>query len=112
MDQLQHLFASGEAPQAVIPQISWSLRRYGVAAQLVQQSRRLGRPQSADQVVSKAGFWGGDLRLAPQRLRRIGLQRATCILDWLLELDLKLKGSHSSDQRAVFALEELCLRFV
>lgn len=112
MDQLQHLFASGETPQAVIPQIAWSLRRYGIAAQLVQQSRRMGAPKSADQVVGGAGFWGNDLRLAPQRLRRIGLKRSTDILQWLLELDLKLKGSHSSTDRAIFALEELCMRFI
>jgi len=112
MDQLQHLFASGEPPQAIVPQIAWSLRRYGIAAQLVQQSRRMGRPLTADQVVGSAGFWGVDLKLAPQRLRRIGLNRATDILEWLLELDLKLKGSHSSTDRAIFALEELCLRFV
>lgn len=112
LDQLQRLFTSGEAPQAVIPQIAWSLRRYGIAAQLVQQNRRMGRPVTADQVVGQAGFWGSDLRSAPLRLRRIGLQRATCILDWLLDLDLKLKGSHSNNDRAIFALEELCMRFI
>jgi hypothetical protein len=41
----------------------------------------------------------------------MGLRRASKLLDWLLELDLKIKGSHSNQARAMFALEELCLKF-
>lgn len=112
LDQLDRLFTGGESALAVVPQIAWSLRRYGHAAQLVLQSRRMGKPIDADQAVKLAGFWGNDLRLAPNRLRRIGLPRASKILAWLLELDLKLKLSHSSPSRSVFAVEEFCMRFV
>ena len=48
--------------------------------------------------------------MAEGRLRRLGLRRAGNLLDWLLELDLKIKLSHSQTDRAIFALEELCLR--
>ena len=67
---------------------------------------------TAEEAVKHCGFWGNDLALAPQRLRRLGLSRASKLLDWLIELDLKIKGSHSNSDRAIFALEELCLRFV
>lgn len=110
--QLERVFASGQHAAAVMPQIAWSLRRYGNAAQLVLQSRRTGKPLTAEDAVKQCGFWGPDLSSAPSRLRRIGLPKAAKLLDWLLELDLKIKGSHSNTDRAIFAIEELCLRFV
>ena len=110
LDQLQHVFAAGEAPAAVVPQISWSLRRFGTAANLLLQAKRTGNNMPAKSAIGASGFWGRDIQLAEQRLRRMGLRRASSLLDWLLELDLKIKGSHSSPTRAIFALEELCLR--
>jgi hypothetical protein len=40
----------------------------------------------------------------------LGRQRAGQLYRWLLELDLALKGSHSQEDRARWALEELVLR--
>ncbi|MBX3423460.1 MAG: DNA polymerase III subunit delta [Pirellulaceae bacterium] len=110
LEHLERVFSSGEHPAAVLPQLAWSIRRYGQAAQLVLQSRRMERPITADEAVKQAGFWGADLQLAAQRLRRLGLLRSAKIHQWLLELDLKIKGSHSHTDRAIFAIEELCLR--
>ncbi len=112
LSQLEKVFAAGEHPAAVVPQIAWSLRRFGNAAQLLLQSKRMGQSMSAQAAIGQCGFWGADAKLAEGRLRRLGLRRAGKILGWLLELDLKIKGSHSQTDRAVFALEELCLRFV
>ncbi|MFO0943633.1 MAG: DNA polymerase III subunit delta [Pirellulales bacterium] len=109
--QLERIFEGGQQAAGVVPQISWSLRRYGHAAQLVLQSRRTGGQMSAEEAVKHCGFWGADLTQAPVRLRRLGVARAAKLLDWLAELDLKVKGSHSQPDRAIFALEELCLRF-
>jgi DNA polymerase III subunit delta len=111
LTQLERVFSSGQHAAAVVPQIAWSLRRYGHAAQLILQSRRLGKLMNAEEAIKLSGFWGPDLAAAPNRLRRIGLPKASKLLDWLLELDIKIKGSHSQVDRAVFALEELCLRF-
>ena len=111
LEQLSRVFAAGEHPAAVVPQIAWSLRRFGNAAHLLLQAKRCGRPLSAKAAIGQCGFWGRDAQLAEDRLRRMGLRRASKLLDWLLELDLKIKGSHSSPTRAIFALEELCLRF-
>ena len=110
LEQLQRVFAAGEHPAAVIPQISWSLRRFGNAAHLILQSKRTGQNLSGKAAVGFCGFWGADVALAEGRLRRMGLRRASKILQWLLELDLKIKGSHSTPSRAIFALEELCMR--
>ena len=88
----------------------WSLRRFGNAAQLLLQAKRTGRPVSVQAVIGQCGFWGADAMLAEGRLRRLGLRRAGNLLNWLLELDLKIKLSHSQTDRAIFAIEELCLR--
>jgi DNA polymerase-3 subunit delta len=112
LQQLEKVFAAGEHPAAVIPQISWSLRRFGNAAHLLLQAKRTGQTVSVQAAIAQCGFWGADAKLAEGRLRRLGLRRAAKLLDWLLELDLKLKGSHSQTDRAIFALEELCMRFV
>lgn len=109
--QLEKVYAAGEPPAAIVPQISWSLRRFGVAANLLLQARRSGQALSAQAAIAQCGFWGVDARLAEGRLRRMGLRRASKLLDWLLELDLKLKGTHSQPDRARLALEEFCLRF-
>lgn len=111
LEQLERVFSAGEHPAAVVPQIAWSLRRFGQAANLILQARRHGQPLSAKAAIGQCGFWGRDAQLAEERLRRMGLRRASKLLDWLLELDLKTKGSHSQPTRAVFALEQLCLRF-
>ncbi len=110
LQQLQQVFAAGEVPAAVIPQISWSLRRYALAANLILQSKRTGTSLPAQAAIGKSGFWGKDIQLAEKRLRRMGLRRSSKLLTWLLELDLKIKGSHSTPARATFALEELCLK--
>lgn len=109
--QLEKVFAAGEHPAAVVPQVSWSLRRFGKAAHLILQAKRTGRPLSAQAAISQCGFWGADAKLAEARLRRMGLARASRLLDWLLELDLKIKGTHSNPDRAIMALEQLCLKF-
>jgi DNA polymerase III subunit delta len=111
LEQLERVFAAGEHPAAVIPQIAWSLRRFGNAAHLILQSKRKGSSMSAKAAIAQCGFWGNDAQLAEGRLRQMGLRKASKLLDWLLELDLKIKGSHSNPARAKFALEELSLRF-
>lgn len=110
LQQLEKVFAAGEHPAAVIPQISWSLRRFGNAAQLILQAKRTGRTVSVQAAIGQCGFWGADAKLAEGRLRRLGLRRAGNLLNWLLELDLKIKLSHSQTDRAILAIEELCLR--
>lgn len=112
LEQLQQVFAAGEPPAAVVPQVAWSLRRYATAANLILQAKRTGRSMSASSAIGKSGFWGADIQKAETRLRRMGLRRASKLLPWLLELDLQTKGSHSSPSRAVFAVEALCLKLV
>lgn len=110
LEQLHKLIQAGESPMAVVPQMSWSLRRFGVATQLIAQAERLRRKLSLRDALARAGFRPFELGSAENQLRRLGRMRGLSMLDWLLELDLKLKLSHSKEDRAVFAVEEFIVK--
>jgi DNA polymerase-3 subunit delta len=110
LEELHKVIHSGESPMAIAPQMSWSLRRYGTATHLIAQAERGQHKLSLRDALAQAGFRGPELQKAEQQLRRIGRVRGQAMLDWLLELDLKLKGSHSHEERGAFALEEFIVR--
>ena len=63
--------------------------------------------------LTQAGFrdWPlGTLKAAETRLIQLGRVRGGKLYRWLLETDLALKGTHSHETRARFALEQLFLR--
>lgn len=108
--QLDHLIASGEKAFALLPQISWSLRRLGLAAAAIDCAEKAGRRIAMPDALQKAGFRPFDMKKAESHLRKIGRPRAQRMLGWLLDADLKLKGTHSTDERARWVLEELFLK--
>jgi DNA polymerase-3 subunit delta len=109
--QLDHLLASGEDPLGLLPQLSWALRRLGVATQLYQQLEDRGEKASLTQCLQRAGVksFPGELAKCERQLKRLGRHRASRLLDRLLSADLKLKGTHSNEHRARWVLEELIL---
>ncbi|MEX0824722.1 MAG: DNA polymerase III subunit delta, partial [Pirellulaceae bacterium] len=109
---LDRLLTSGERAIALLPQLSWSLRRLGMATAAVEAAEARGRRPQLKDALHTAGFRGRpqDLQRAESQLRQLGRQRAQHILPWLLEADLKLKGSHSSEGRDRWVLEELFLK--
>lgn len=113
LTQLDHVLHSGEHPLALLGSLSWSLRRYAAATRIFQQAERAGRKLPLREALSQAGFrdWPpGTLAAAEKRLIHLGRRRAGRMVRWLLELDLSLKGTHSPDSRARWALEQLVLR--
>jgi DNA polymerase-3 subunit delta len=111
--QLDRLLQSGEHPLALVGSISWSLRRFAAATRIFQQAERRGDKLPLKEALSQAGVrdWPfGALAAAEKRLMQLGRQRAGRLYRWLLELDLALKGTHSADDRARWALEQLILR--
>ena len=111
--QLDKLLHAGEHPLALVGSLGWSLRRYAAATRIFQQSERAGRKLPLREALAQAGFrdWPiGSLAAAEKRLIQLGRKRGGKLYRWLLELDLALKGSHSQDDRARWALEQLVLR--
>ncbi len=106
---LDKLLSGGQAPQALLPQLSWALRRLGMATAVVDEMEASGRRGSPQEGLRASGFRGSpnDLKKAESQMKQIGRDRARQLLPWLLEADLKLKGSHSSPPRDRWVLEEL-----
>ncbi len=112
LQQVDKLFSSGERALALLPQLAWSLRRLGVATAVVDaaDSRRVRLKLS--EALQQAGFrnFGNEIKNAEKQLVGLGRERARQILPWLLEADLKLKGTHSSPKRETWVMEELLLK--
>ena len=111
--QLDHILQAGDHPLAIFGQIAWSLRRYNAAVRVHEAAERMGkRPTLRDSLLA-AGFndWPqGTLKTAEDSLKQLGRERAGKFYRWLLDIDLSLKGSHSQNDRARFALEHLFLK--
>lgn len=111
--QLHRLLGAGEHPIALLGALAWSLRRFAAATRIFEDAERRGAPLPLRQALEQAGFrkWPPQaLENAERQLRQLGRQRAGALYQWLLEADLSLKGSHSSDHRARFVLERLIFR--
>jgi DNA polymerase-3 subunit delta len=111
--QLDRLLHAGEHPLALVGSLAWSLRRYAAATRIFQRAERAGQKIPLREALTQAGFrdWPiGSLAGAEKRLLQLGRHRAGQLYRWLLELDLALKGSHSQDDRARWALEQFILR--
>ena len=113
LKQLDRLIQSGEHPQAMFGAFSWSLRRFAAATRIVERAERSGQRPNLQAALLAAGFRKFPreaLQTAEASLRQLGRERAGQLYHWLLETDLRLKGSHSTPQRARYVLEMLLIR--
>ncbi|TWU00834.1 DNA polymerase III subunit delta [Stieleria varia] len=108
--QLDKLMEGGQPPIALLPQIAWSLRRLGLATAAIEHAERTGKPWRMDEALTKAGIKPFEAAKAGASLKRIGRVKARQLLPWLLDADLRLKGTHSADGRDRFLLEQFVLR--
>lgn len=108
MTQLHRLLLAGEAPVAILAQISSSLRRFASATRVFLTAEAEGRRPSARDALQQAGVKGFLLDQAERRLRRLGRRRGAQLYQWLLQSDLDLKGASALPARLV--LERLILR--
>ena len=109
--QLDKLIAGGQPAIALLPQIAWSLRRLGLAAATHLAAERAGRHQRLEDSLAKAGInRPGEIKRAISDMKRMRRDRASELLPWLLDADLRLKGTHSADGRDRFMLEQFVMR--
>lgn len=85
---LHRLRDEGAEPLQVLGAFSWQLRRLAQAARLI----KLG--ESASQALSRVGTPPFALRNAEQLMKHLGMRRLEKLYDWLLEMDLGLKGGN------------------
>jgi DNA polymerase-3 subunit delta len=84
LTMLDRLLGQGEKPIALLGAFSWQLRR------LAQAARLAGQGTSLTEALSRVGLFRA--REAEVLLRHLGRRRAYRLFDWLLEVDLGLKG--------------------
>ncbi len=73
--QLDRLLLAGEAPIALLGQVSASLRRFAAAARLVQQGEAASRRINLRQALEQAGVKSFVLAKSEGQLRRLGRER-------------------------------------
>jgi len=108
--QLDRLLAAGEEPIALLAQVAYTLRNFAAAAQIVTQNEATSRAAKLEDAVQRAGFPNFRIKPAATQLRMIGRHRAAKLATWLLEIDLAMKGHHSSPLGKRLELERLIVR--
>jgi DNA polymerase-3 subunit delta len=84
---IDRLFDQGQEPIGILGAFSWQLRKLAQAYRLNQQ----GQPLAV--ALQEVGLPPFRIKAAEQQLRHFGRRRAERLYDWLLEMDLGLKGS-------------------
>lgn len=111
IDGVDKLIMAGQTVVGIAAQLSWSLRRYGVAAAWFNQQKGYGvQGVTLPDALSRAGFRYEHAK-EEKRLKTIGWNRAKELLTWLVELEKELKGNHSQEDLARLALENFIFRF-
>lgn len=113
IDLLDRLLRSGDHPLALFGPLTWSLRRFAVATRIYERAESHGARISLAAALEQAGFrnWPqGAMQRSEKQLKNLSRARAAKLFHWLLQVDLALKGSHSSEARARFALEQIIVR--
>ncbi|MAT68212.1 MAG: hypothetical protein CMJ58_01680 [Planctomycetaceae bacterium] len=105
--QLDRLLAAGEEPHAILPQMSSTLRKFGLAVDVFKDAERRGQRTSLRFALESAGVMAFKLNDAEQQLRQVGRDRAAGLLDRLLAADLSLKGHNSGKEAARRVIETI-----
>jgi DNA polymerase-3 subunit delta len=98
---LDQMLEQGDDPMAVLGGFSWQLRKLAQVYRLTRLGRSL---PAALEELGVSAFSGRGLE---QQLRALGRRRAERLFDWLLEVDLGMKGGSALPPRLL--LERLII---
>lgn len=94
---LEELFTEGEDPSAIMARLWGSLRQLATIARLTKiEKMPLGSAMDAAGVPKN---WDAKRRSIEQQLKRLGYRRLLPLTDWLVELNLGLKGGNALPER-------------
>ena len=102
IEALDKLLLAGEAPQKILGGVTYVFRRIAEAT----EKARTGTPLR--EAISSTGVFGNAVGPIETYLRRIGFERASRILQLLIEADSDLKGGSRVDEHR--QLERLFVR--
>ncbi|MSQ94552.1 MAG: DNA polymerase III subunit delta [Gemmataceae bacterium] len=93
---LDRLFDQGEEPMRIIGAMSFQLRKLAQATRLTTQGISLGA------AVAQAGVPPFKLKEAEAQIRHLGRRRLDRLYDWLLQLNMDLRGNSVLSARTLF----------
>ena len=85
---LHRLRDDGQDAIPILGAFSWQLRRLAQAARLTKQGVPVG------QAISQAGIGNFGTQGAEQQMRHLGMRRLEKLYDWLIEVDIGIKGDN------------------
>ena len=102
LEALNKLMMAGEAPQKILGGVTFTFRKLAEAT----ERARAGAPLR--EAISVSGIFPAAIAPSETYLRRIGFERASRILQMLIEADTEMKGGSRVDPRLL--LERLFVR--
>ena len=102
--QLDALILAGENAVGILAQIAATLRKLATATEIILDAERQNRKVSVRSALEKAGVKGFVLGKTEEQLRQLGRHRGAKLPNWLLQLDLDLKGASRSDPRLLLEM--------
>jgi len=102
--QLDALILAGETAVGILAQISATLRKLATATELILDAERRKSTIPVRSALEKAGINRYFLDKAVEQLRQLGRHRGTKLPNWLLQLDLDLKGDSRSEPRLLLEM--------
>ena len=97
--QLNALMLAGEKPESILPPISATLRKLAMATEIFLDAERQNRKKSIRAALEEAGIKGFVLGKTEEQFKHLGRHRGAKLSNWLLQLDLALKGDSRSETR-------------
>ncbi len=93
---VDRLFDQGEEPMRIVGAMSFQLRKLAQATRLTTQGISLGA------AVAQAGVPPFKLKEAEAQIRHLGRRRLDRLYDWLLQLNMDLRGNSPLAARTLF----------
>lgn len=101
--QLDLLILAKTEPPEILPQIAARLRQLAAATRLILNAELHGQTIPISEALKKAGITNPYfLKQAEKQLRMLGRYRGSRMYDWLLEVDLAMKGGSNVSRRLIF----------
>jgi DNA polymerase-3 subunit delta len=93
---VDRLFDQGEDAHRILGAMTWQLRK------LAQATRLVGHGMSLGAAVAKAGVPPFKLREAEAQIKHLGRRRLDRLYDWLLQMNMDLRGNSPLPPRTLF----------
>lgn len=102
LENLQKLFKAGETPAKILGGVVYMFRKLAEATELARQGEKLSS------ALGRAGVYSSAVGPSEVYLKRLGFERASRILQLLMEADSEIKGGSRTDPQLL--LERLFVR--